>query len=68
MYAKRLYNRRIVFKAEPHKEYCIEKIAEITTSEDDFEPIGDIRDITYQELKAEHTLHGQRYGYFQDYN
>lgn len=47
--------RRIVFKAEPHKEYCIEKIAEITTSEDDFEPIGDIRDITYQELKAEHT-------------
>lgn len=47
--------RHIVFKAEPHKEYCIEKIAEITTSEDDFETIGDIRDITYQELKAEHT-------------
>ncbi len=47
--------RHIVFKAEPHKEYSIEKIAEITTSEDDFEPIGDIRDITYQELKAEHT-------------
>lgn len=47
--------RHIVFKAEQNKEYCIEKIAEITTSEDDFEPIGDIRDITYQELKAEHT-------------
>ena len=47
--------RHIVFKAEPQKEYSIEKIAEITTSEDDFEPIGDIRDITYQELKAEHT-------------
>lgn len=46
--------RHIVFKAEPQKEYSIEKIAEITTSEDDFEPIGDIRDITYTELKAEH--------------
>lgn len=54
VYEKAVY-RRIVFKAEPHKEYCIEKIAEITTSEDDFKPIGDIRDITYQELKAEHT-------------
>lgn len=47
--------RHIVFSAESHKKYSIEKIAEITTSEDDFEPIGDIRDITYQELKAEHT-------------
>lgn len=46
--------RHIVFKAEPQKEYSIEKIAEITTSEDDFEPIGDITEITYTELKAEH--------------
>ncbi|MDD6763778.1 MAG: glycoside hydrolase family 65 protein [Clostridiales bacterium] len=52
--------RHIVFKAEPQKEYSIEKIAEITTSEDDFEPKGDITEITYQELKAEHIAEWAR--------
>lgn len=47
--------RHILFKAETGKEYSIEKIAEVTTSEDDFEPQGDIKDITYYELKEEHT-------------
>lgn len=46
--------RHISFKAEPGKEYSIEKIAEITTSEDDFKPQGEITEITYTELKAEH--------------
>lgn len=52
--------RHIVFKAEPQKEYSIEKIAEITTSEDDFEPQGDITEITYEQLKAEHTAEWAR--------
>lgn len=46
--------RHIVFKAEPQKEYSVEKIAEITTSEDDFEQKGDITQFAYSELKAEH--------------
>ena len=52
--------RRISFKAEPEKEYSIEKIAEITTSEDDFDPQGEITEITYTELKAEHTAEWAR--------
>lgn len=52
--------RYISFKAETGKEYSIEKIAEVTTSEDDFEPQGDITDITYYELKAEHTAEWSR--------
>ena len=46
--------RHISFKAEPNREYSIEKLAEITTSEDDFESKGNITEIEYSELKAEH--------------
>ena len=52
--------RHISFKAEPGKEYTVEKIAEITTSEDDFEPQGEITEMTYTELKAEHTAEWTR--------
>lgn len=40
---------------EPNKEYNIEKIAEITTSEDDFDSKADITELTYSLLKKEHT-------------
>ena len=52
--------RHILFKAETGKEYSIEKIAEVTTSEDDFKTQGDIADITYYGLKAEHTAEWSR--------
>ncbi len=52
--------RHIFFKAETGKEYSIEKIAEVTTSEDDFKTQGDIADITYYGLKAEHTAEWSR--------
>lgn len=52
--------RHILFKVETGKEYSIEKIAEVTTSEDDFKTQGDIKDITYYELKEEHTAEWSR--------
>ncbi|MGN0182022.1 MAG: glycosyl hydrolase family 65 protein [Candidatus Ornithomonoglobus sp.] len=47
--------RHFSFKAEPDKTYTIEKLAEITTSADDFDSNDDIEKLTYSELKAEHT-------------
>ena len=46
--------RNIRFKAEPNKEYTIEKTAEITTSEDDDACNEPIEELTYEELKTEH--------------
>lgn len=46
--------RHIKFTAKADKEYTFEKIAEITTSVDDFGINGKIDELNYCELKAEH--------------
>ncbi len=46
--------RHIKFTAKADKEYTFEKIAEITTSADDFGTNGKIDELNYRELKAEH--------------
>ncbi|MDD6483838.1 MAG: glycosyl hydrolase family 65 protein [Clostridiales bacterium] len=52
--------RHFSFKAEPGKEYTIEKIAQITTSEDDFDVAGEIDKLTYSMLRAEHITAWER--------
>lgn len=46
--------RHIRFTAKANKEYAFEKIAEITTSVDDFGTNGRIDELSYRELKDEH--------------
>lgn len=46
--------RHIKFSVKADKEYTFEKIAEITTSADDFGTNGKIDELNYRELKAEH--------------
>lgn len=46
--------RHIKFTAKADKEYTFEKIAEITTSVDDFGINGRIDELSYRELNAEH--------------
>lgn len=46
--------RHIKFSVKADKEYTFEKIAEITTSVDDFGINGKIDELNYCELKAEH--------------
>ena len=48
--------RHIKFSAKAEKEYIIEKIAEITTSVDDFGTSGSIDELNYSDLVAEHKV------------
>lgn len=48
--------RHIKFSAKAEKEYIIEKIAEITTSVDDFGTSGRIDELNYSDLVAEHKV------------
>ncbi len=52
--------RHFSLKTKPNVEYSIEKIAEITSSEDDFEANDNIERLVYSELKAEHITEWER--------
>ena len=45
--------RHLTFNAKTNRDYSIEKLAEITSSVDDFGTNGEIERLTYSELKAE---------------
>lgn len=46
--------KHISFEAKADEEYVVEKIAEITTSVDDFETRGELGSFAYADLKTEH--------------
>lgn len=52
--------RHFSLKTKPNVEYSVEKIAEITSSEDDFEANDNIERLVYSELKAEHITEWAR--------